>query len=806
MRKIILLLCSLFFYICSAQDISLFRQFNGRYDYTAFGNTLNDEENNSASGCRILTESSAAFQLTADQTPVAAYLYWAGSGIGDFEVTLQGVNITSQRTFSANFNGLPYFAAFADVTDVIQNIGNTNYTLSNLDLLDAIQPYCSSNGGTGTNFGGWAVFVIYEEATLPNNQIIIFDGLEGVSSQNFEINIELNNLNVIDEIGAKIGFLAWEGDQSLAVQETLQINNNTLSNLPLNPADNAFNSTNSYTNNNALYNMDIDFYSIENFINSGDTSANIKLTSGQDFVMINNIITVLSTELPDATIEIIEPLAELECGERSFNLAYTVFNNNSTDVLPANTPIAFYINQTLIGQTSTLNEIEINGSEDGNTNLSIPPNIPQDFILKAVVDDTGNGQGIVNESDEENNEDELPIHLKIFPTIGPLQNLEICDAVGIETFNFLNALTTFDIEDFITFHLTEDDAQNGENEIENTEEFENTENPQTIFIRVANEDCFIVNSFTVEVVECPLPDATIAITNNLNACRQRDLIIDYIVLNTNGTLPLPAQTPIAIYIQDNLIAQSQTQNSIPIGGNENGIITITLNENIPDNFDLKLVVDDIGNSTGIVEELDESNNNFNIQIIFGSTAPITDLEDLVKCDVGFDTARFDLTAQSSTILSANSGVVSYFTSIDEAIENINPIADAEQYQNTSDPQTIYVRLENEICFATASFLISTENCAPFIPQGFSPNADNINDEFEISNLLNIYESFSLKLFTRNGNLIFEGKNEDGFWKGMPNTGLLLNGSIVPVGTYYYVLNLNDQQFPEPFIGFVYVNY
>ena len=50
--------------------------------------------------------------------------------------------------------------------------------------------------------------------------------------------------------------------------------------------------------------MDIDVYPIENTINVGDISATIQLTSGQDLVMVNNIITVLNSQLPDATVSI----------------------------------------------------------------------------------------------------------------------------------------------------------------------------------------------------------------------------------------------------------------------------------------------------------------------------------------------------------------------------------------------------------------------------------------------------------------------------------------------------------------------
>ena len=89
--------------LVSAQDVTLFEQFNGRYDFTAIGNTLNTGANN----CNILTGNSANLtSLTGDQDIVAARLYWAGSGgtpfdtyPGDYRVTLNGVEINAQRTF-----------------------------------------------------------------------------------------------------------------------------------------------------------------------------------------------------------------------------------------------------------------------------------------------------------------------------------------------------------------------------------------------------------------------------------------------------------------------------------------------------------------------------------------------------------------------------------------------------------------------------------------------------------------------------------------------------------------------------------
>ncbi len=779
-----------------AQDIEIFQQFNGRYDYTAIGNTLNLAENGNNIPCLILTQSDATLNLNAGQNVIAAYLYWAGSGEGDFEVELNGVPIVAERTFSDALDAeRVFFAAFADVTQQVQTTGNGNYTLSELDLTEVISPYCPS----GTNFGGWSIVIVYEDPALPLNQLNVYDGLESVSSFNTTLSFTLENLNVIDNQGAKIGFLAWEGDSSIAVNETLQINGNIISNPPLNPANNAFNSTNSFTGSSVLWNMDIDFYNIENNIQIGDTSATITLTSGQDFVMINNIVTVLNSQLPDATIEIDSIIAGEECGNREVILEYTVYNLNSTGVLPANTGIGFYANNTLIDTAQTQNEIPIDGSESGEITLTIPGNLPAEFLLRVVVD--YNNQ--VPEILEDNNEDSADVTLLVFPEIAGLINLEICDAVGIETFDLTESTQQIDPANTISFHVSEIDAEENLNPIADPENFENTENPQTIYVRVANPSCFLVDSFTVEVIICPLPDATIAVTNDLNACRQRNLMIVYSVYNLLGTAPLPAQTPISFYVDGVLTANDVTQTVVPIGGEIQQSIEIAISDATPNVFELLLVVDDIGNGTGIVEELDETNNTFTTTVTFQSIPDILSLPNLKLCNAGFGLASFDLTLQNEFISGNTDDEINYFTTFEDALENINPIESPYEYQSLSNPQTIYVRLENEICFTITDFSIFTEDCEPFIPEGFSPNNDGINDFFEISGLLNVFPEHELFIYSRKGNIIFKGNNETGFWNGDANAGILYDGPV-PAGLYYYVLNLNHPDF-KLYTGWVYLN-
>lgn len=791
-----------------AQDISLYRQFNGQFDYLAFGNTLNLEENGHGSICDILTSSSADFQLENGQEIEAAYLYWAGSGPGDFEVTFEQTPINAQRTFYYTFvsgnTEYIYFAAFAEVTEQMQAKGNGNYTLSELDLTDIIPAYCSPVGNA-TNFGGWAVTVIYKDENLPYNQVNVFDGLQGVHRDNQNLNLQLDNLMVLDIEGAKIGFLAWEGDRDIAVNETLKFNGNILSNLPLNPANNAFNGTNSFTSSDQLYNMDIDFYNISNYIDIGDTSAEIQLRSGQDFVMINNIITVLNTALPDASISIDNVTVPIACDNREIFIEYTVYNLNATAELPAQTPIAFYADEVLVGQSLTLEYISINSHESSTLTLNIPINIPDDFTLKVVVDDIGDGTGIVPELNEENNSDETQIHLSTNPIITGIVDLQKCLTIGTVYFDLTQATASLNPEYDISYHLTEEDAQTSTSPISDTQNYENLENPQTIFVRVNNADCFLVDSFKIEIIECPLPDATISFPE-VSACRDRVLNLPYTVYNIEATGELPANVSIAFYFEDTLLAMSSTQNIIPIDRSEDGMVEIILPEELPDLFELTAVVDDDGFGNSNVEELREDNNSFSRWIKFASIPPIPNLPNLQMCDQGFSTAIFNLREQDYLIDPNDEGSVNYFTSIQDALEDRNSIPDSQGYSNLSNPQTIFVRLDNAICFAINSFLLNIESCKPFIPQGFSPNSDGINDFFKISNLLDIYKDFELQIYSRNGNLIHIGHNKDGFWDGVATRGLLFKGHLVPVGTYYYVLYLRDEKYPEAFIGWLYINY
>jgi hypothetical protein len=438
-----------------SQDITLLQQFNGRYDFTFIGNTLNTIENGSIfADCTITTSSSAVLSLAPNDVIEKAYLYWAGSGPGDFTVKLNGLDVVPERTFNLtqSTSGFIFFSAFTDITAMVQATGNGVYLFSDLDVSAIIPDYCTNR----TNFAGWAIVIVYQNNALPLNQLNVYDGLEYVAQDHEELVITLDNLNVIDNDNAQIGFVAWEGDSGIANNESLSVNGNLMSNA-LNPSNNAFNGTNSITGSSALYNMDLDIYNVQNNIDIGDTSAEIKLTSSQDFVMINCIVTKFNSQLPDATI--VGGNVTRQCDLRTILCDYTIYNVNATDPLPAGTPFAIYAGTTLVGTGLTQAELPVGGSEAGQMAVVIPPEIPIDFDLVFVVDDDGTGTGFVTELSENNNTYVTQVSLLVSPAFNVPTDLISCNqGLGSGTFDFsaYEDLVRTNTDDTVSYYESQD--------------------------------------------------------------------------------------------------------------------------------------------------------------------------------------------------------------------------------------------------------------------------------------------------------------------------------------------------------------
>jgi gliding motility-associated-like protein len=88
----------------------------------------------------------------------------------------------------------------------------------------------------------------------------------------------------------------------------------------------------------------------------------------------------------------------------------------------------------------------------------------------------------------------------------------------------------------------------------------------------------------------------------------------------------------------------------------------------------------------------------------------------------------------------------------------------------------------------------------FVPEGFSPNGDGINDYFVIKGAdVNVV---ILSIFNRWGNLVYESKHYQNDWDGVANAGLLVSSKL-PDGTYYYIIDFNNGE--KSGIGYITIN-
>jgi gliding motility-associated-like protein len=81
------------------------------------------------------------------------------------------------------------------------------------------------------------------------------------------------------------------------------------------------------------------------------------------------------------------------------------------------------------------------------------------------------------------------------------------------------------------------------------------------------------------------------------------------------------------------------------------------------------------------------------------------------------------------------------------------------------------------------------------PSGITPNGDGINDSW-IIDYIDLYPNNVVEVYSRWGDLLYraEGYDNNDPWDGF------YNGKELPVGTYYYIVELRDERYPEPFTG------
>ena len=140
---------------------------------------------------------------------------------------------------------------------------------------------------------------------------------------------------------------------------------------------------------------------------------------------------------------------------------------------------------------------------------------------------------------------------------------------------------------------------------------------------------------------------------------------------------------------------------------------------------------------------------------------------------------------TANILSSNSNLTyEWFDNSNNSIGNGSSIT-------ISASGSYRVVITNGICSTEESIFVNSTYCN--IPKGFSPNGDNVNDTFNLSNL-NIR---LLKIFNRYGTEVYNRLNYRNEWNGNSK-----NGNKLPTGTYYYVIEFTSGKTTS---GWVYLN-
>lgn len=367
------------------------------------------------------------------------------------------------------------------------------------------------------------------------------------------------------------------------------------------------------------------------------------------------------------------------------------------------------------------------------------------------------------------------------PVLHELTDLETC---GIDGF-FYYDLTVNDphltdnrspLDAGFSYHTNPDDAATGENAIENPSEyFTEVSDCVTIYIRLANEndyDCYTIGSFEV----CGF-DTYAGTAQDLSQCMLDPEIPGVFDLTLNHENILGEQNPeeynVSYYTseEDAQNGQNAIENAEAYSAqnHEQPIYFRIENNHMPSCYQT-------GSFVLYTMSTLFMNSEQSPEVCANTEINLTELIDMEYVEE----------------------IEGYYSSVENVLSG-NKIENHESYRMNQESSVVYVLGYNSDyeCAIVYEVHFRVEACEIFIPQGFSPNGDGVNDFFVISNLES-YPAYSLKIYNRYGILLYNGNANTSFWDGTAK-----NGDQVPSATYYYILDLKNQE--KPIRGWVYLN-
>ncbi|WP_299129009.1 choice-of-anchor L domain-containing protein [uncultured Winogradskyella sp.] len=283
----------------------------------------------------------------------------------------------------------------------------------------------------------------------------------------------------------------------------------------------------------------------------------------------------------------------------------------------------------------------------------------------------------------------LSVTVNTLPVFTAINNYRICednsDSVADFIFNTKDAeILNGQSGKQVLYFQNQNDADNRSNAIDKDTAFQNTSTPQIIYVRVENitdQSCYDTSSFSIEVGTNP--------TYNEPA--------DWFVcddIDNDGFETFDLSTKISEIeqgIADNLTITFYTS----LFNAENSISPLPLDYTNTSNPQTIFAQIDNGTICNAI-------TSFELNVI--QVPEVNDSASITTCDTDTDGfTQFDLTVAEFDILDVrqNDIFISYFESISDAETNSNVINNPEAYTNTSNPQTVFIKITNTIsnCFA-----------------------------------------------------------------------------------------------------------
>lgn len=362
-------------------------------------------------GTAIFDSSSATVAVPAGGSVLFAALVWGGntSAGGSLTSAAFGTGTAANSATPANANQVQLkvpgsstystvmstrtsflsgttgnYQGYADVTAAVQSAGNGSYTVGNVQT------------ATGTNIqGGWSLVIAYSNPIDPPRNLTIFAGFGSVAA-NGSVDIPLSGFQTpsIGAVNTTLGAVSYEGDAG-SVGDQMQLGDTTasLQNVTdaLHPVANTFTSVISdlgvdgSTRNPKYFNQlgfDASTFNVNSFLSNGQTSADIRLTSGAGGETYYPGVVTFATDLYAPALSLTKSVAvvtkaagntQAGIAEAGDTLRYTIDATNSgqdqsdatvlTDTVPAGTT---YVPGSLTSGGTALTDVT--GDDIGNFN------------------------------------------------------------------------------------------------------------------------------------------------------------------------------------------------------------------------------------------------------------------------------------------------------------------------------------------------------------------------------------------------------------------------------------------------------